>query len=144
MQLKQLINMKNVKKLLTTIVLFASTCGYIAAQSKVGSINVIQDASIEKFLNAYKSENEKVKKISGFRVQLFSGASRDLSKETKSKFLSLFPEINAYEIYTQPNFKLRVGDCRTKLEAVKLQKEIAVEFPHTFIVQDEIEWPKLD
>jgi hypothetical protein len=37
-----------------------------------------------------------------------------------------------------------VGDFRTKLEAYKFLKEISIEFPGSFIVQDEIELPKLE
>ena len=62
----------------------------------------------------------------------------------KAKFLSQFPDVAAYEKYDQPNFNIRVGDFRTKLEAYRLLKELQQEFPSAFIVQDEIELPELE
>ena len=90
-----------------------------------------------------KSFNTKKKGIEGYRVQIHFGANRDAAKEIKTKFLSLYSEVEAYEIYQQPNFKIRVGDCRSRFDAEKLQKEIEIDFPNSFVVQDIIN-PKLN
>jgi hypothetical protein len=58
--------------------------------------------------------------------------------------MTQFPSVEAYEKYDQPNFNIRVGNFRTKLEAYKFLKQVQPEFPTAFIVQDEIEFPELE
>ena len=61
--------------------------------------------------------------LSGFRVQIFSGLDRALVYSEQVKFKTRYPGISSYISYTQPNYKLRVGDFRTRLEAEKLMNE---------------------
>ena len=59
--------------------------------------------------------------------------------ETKRSFLQKNPEIPAYLSWLAPNFRLRVGDLRTRLEAEKLLHEMRLTYPGSYIVPDEIE-----
>jgi hypothetical protein len=99
-------------------------------------LTIYQDAEIEKLMNHYKSINSKKRGIEGYRVQIYFNSNRDATREIKAKFLSLYPDIPIYEIYQQPNFKLRVGDCRTRFEAEKIQQQISANFLNSFVVQD--------
>ncbi len=62
--------------------------------------------------------------IKGYRVKIHFGTDKNKAKEIKGNFLARFPAVSAYEKYDQPNFNIRVGDFRTKLEAYKFLKEI--------------------
>ena len=63
--------------------------------------------------------------IKGFCVQIYSGDSYDKSKEVEDDFRKYFPEITSVRIKrVPPNWKVRVGKCRTKLEAKELQNKI--------------------
>lgn len=80
----------------------------------------------------------------GFRVQIYFGSDKTKAKEVKSKFLSTYAsESHAYEIYDLPNFKIRVGDFRTRLEAYRFLKKIRADFPASFIVACPIEEQKV-
>ena len=79
--------------------------------------------------------------IKGYRVKIHFGADKNRAKEIKGTFLTKFPGVAAYEKYDQPNFNIRVGDFRTKLEAYKFLKAVQIEFPTAFLVQDEIDFP---
>jgi hypothetical protein len=57
--------------------------------------------------------------------------------------LQLYPEADAYLIYQQPNFRVRVGDFRNRMEAHALYKKMLEEFPEVIIVPDKINLPKL-
>lgn len=81
---------------------------------------------------------------SGFRVQIFSGSSRTDAYSAQSKFLQKYPDLRTYIIYQQPNFKVRAGDFRTRMEAAKLLEELRPMFPGMFIVAEKINPPKLD
>jgi hypothetical protein len=80
----------------------------------------------------------------GFRVQIYFGTDKAKAREMKSRFLATYAsEAHAYEIYEQPNFKVRVGDFRSRLEAYRFLKKIRADFPASFIVASKIEMPKV-
>ena len=72
--------------------------------------------------------------ISGYCVQLYSGNDRGKAQSLKYKFMKKFPEITSvtYE-RINPNWKVRAGKFRTKLEAEKLKSIISEEFPGCYI-----------
>lgn len=107
-----------------------------------GKVELVQEYKIKELVNKHVEINSKAS-IKGYRIKIHFGSDKNKAKEVKAKFISKFPEIAAYEKYDQPNFNIRVGDFRTKLEAYKALKEIQLEFPSSFLVQDEIEMPEL-
>ncbi|KXK47482.1 MAG: Sporulation related domain protein [Bacteroidetes bacterium ADurb.Bin141] len=74
----------------------------------------------------------------GYRVQLYFGQQRDAAYEMRTDFLRLYPQSGAYVVYQQPNFKLRVGDYRTRLEAQKALHEFQTHYSSAFVVKDDI------
>lgn len=106
---------------------------------KKSNVVVSKDGRIDNLLETYKSSFT----IQGYRIQIYSDNKKQPAREEKAKFLSLYNNVKAHEIYQQPYFKIRVGDFRTKLEAYKFQREIYGNFPNSFIVKDEIEVEQL-
>jgi len=93
----------------------------------------------QQYLDAWK----KVKKIDGFRIQIttFAGVnSRNLIENAAEQFSQQFPNIPYSISFEQPNFRLRVGNFRTKLEAYKALQEIAQFFPGAFVLKDQIDF----
>ncbi len=83
--------------------------------------------------------------MQGYRVEIFFSSdlnARQRAQQIKGEFLSSFPETNVYITYLSPDFKVRVGDFRTRNDALKLMKEIQGRFPKAFVVPDLIEIPK--
>ncbi len=78
----------------------------------------------------------------GFRVQIFLGDHRT-AEETKRAFLQKNPETPVYLSWLAPNFRLRVGDLRTRLEAERLLRDLRAVYPGSYIVPDDIEMPTL-
>ena len=113
-------------------------------KSNEGKVEIIQAESIDKLMLKHLSINTENETIEGFRIQIHFGGEREKAKLVKTKFLQQYPEVPAYEIYQQPNFKVRVGDFRTRLEAQKFMNEISSSFPSAFIVADDIHLPKLE
>ena len=110
--------------------------------SDTGKVEIVQEFKVKELLSKHIEINSKAP-IKGYRIKIHFGSDKNKAKEIKAKFISKFPDIPAYEKYDQPNFNIRVGDFWTKLEAYKALKEIQVEFPSSFLVQDEIELPML-
>lgn len=80
----------------------------------------------------------------GYRVQIFYGSDRREVFNQQAKFNSSFPELNTYITYKQPNYYLRVGDFRTRLEAQRLMNELRPMFPTLFIFREKINAPNLN
>jgi 4'-phosphopantetheinyl transferase EntD len=76
--------------------------------------------------------------ILGYRVQIFYGLERKEAFAQEAKFKALFPEISSYISYTEPNYRLKVGDFRTRLEAQKFMTELRSNFPTLFIFREKI------
>jgi hypothetical protein len=105
-------------------------------------VEIIQEYKIKELVDKHIEINSKAP-IKGYRVKIHFGTDKNQAKDVKGAFISKFPDVPAYEKYDQPNFNIRVGDFRTKLEAYSFLKKIQPDFPAAFIVQDEIEFPEL-
>ena len=107
--------------------------------------NIIQDKRVNELVLKHVLINEaKRGTMKGYRVQIHFGPEKAKALEVKSKFLTQNRTTSAYLDYQQPYFKIRVGDFRTKAEAYKLLQEISGDFPGAFIVNDDIELPKME
>lgn len=93
-------------------------------------------------IDRYIFENKQKPGTSGYRVQLFFG-SREEANKIKSDYLKIYPEGQAYVEYQAPNFKVRVGNFRSQIEAEKYLYEIKEDFPSAYVVDEWIELPPL-
>ena len=103
---------------------------------KTSNTTVLKDVSIDRVIDTYHSSFQ----LTGYRVQIGSETNSHPAKRIRAAFIQKYNDVSAYEDYHQPYFKVRVGDFKTKLEAIKFQKEILSDFPNSFIVKDEIEF----
>ncbi len=110
----------------------------------IKNIQIQQDPLLTEMLVWHISNNKKDKQIEGFRVEIFFSSDADAKEKAlkkKVEFLKLYPENTVHIKYVAPNFRVRVGDFRTKNEALKLFKEIKNTYPLSFIVTDNIDFP---
>jgi len=113
----------------------------------IGNIRIIQDPSIESLLHKKVVVNEARPAQYGYRVQIMSvtGAhSRDKVNMEKAKILSEYKDARVYIVYNAPYFKVRLGDFRTKLDAVHYLDIINDTYPQAFIVKDKVNIPFID
>lgn len=105
-----------------------------------GEINIIQDKRIDELDELRKTYPGT---LNGYRVQVFFGR-RELAIEKKAEFIESNPGVPTYISFLAPNFRLRVGDFRSRIEAEKLKYQIEKDYPGCYIVKDQIELPPLD
>ncbi len=135
----------NIYKTISLLSLLLAFNVFVMAQNAVidtGKVQLVQEYKVKELLEKHIEINSKAA-IKGYRIKIHFGSDKNKAKDIKAKFISKFPDIAAYEKYDQPNFNIRVGDFRSKLDAYKALKEIQLEFPSSFLVQDEIEMPNL-
>lgn len=80
----------------------------------------------------------------GYRVQVFYGSDRREVFSQQARFKSLYPTLNTYISYKEPNYYLRAGDFRSRLDAQRLMNELRPEFPTLFIFREKINAPNLE
>ncbi|MGB0892187.1 MAG: SPOR domain-containing protein [Flavobacteriaceae bacterium] len=69
----------------------------------------------------------------GYRIQLFNGLETS-AKKIKSKFSIENPTIKTYLRYYKPEWKVRIGNYKTKLEADKALNIFKKDYPGAIIV----------
>ncbi len=58
----------------------------------------------------------------GYRIQIYSGPDRQVAKATKISFMKRFPSIRSYISYEVPYYKVKVGDFKSRQEALELYR----------------------
>lgn len=107
-------------------------------------LDVRQDARIDLLLEAHKEVVSRERGIMGYRVQIYSDAGNQSKLRTqrrKAEFDTKYPGVESYIIYDAPDFKLRVGNFRTRLDARRFLEKIARDYRSAYIVVDRIEYP---
>lgn len=112
----------------------------------VFDVDVRQSAELAASMRQHMQANP-ARVMSGFRVRIFFDNKQTAKVESEkmlSKFEEKYRDVPAYRTYTNPYFKVTVGDCRTKSEAMALLARIKKDFPSAFVVKENISFPVLD
>jgi hypothetical protein len=133
--------MKKIFLLFATVLL---TC--LGAFAQEGDVKIIKDPRIDALVKKQGTPvpPSSTPLISGFRVQLFFESDKQLVDEARSRFVSQFPTVDTYVVFTAPNFVLKVGDFRTLLDAERMRETLLKEFPASFVVKELINLPRID
>lgn len=136
-----------VYRLLFLVVFVAIFSSGKAQQQPVDELKseIIRDQRLDLLVKKHIRINQSLKTVEGFRIQLFS----DSGNNSKSRAQTLQDELNwkyplagVYLSFKSPNYRIRLGDFRTRLDAQRFLNEITIDYPNAFIVNDFINLPK--
>ncbi len=113
--------------------------------AKKGKVTLHQDARLEKLNDFVRSGEESVEgvKIDGYRIVIFFDQDKSTVSQQKANFLARYNDHRAYVDYVAPNYRVRVGNFRTRLEAERLKADLISFFPTAVVVKDKIQLPRL-
>ncbi|NTW33155.1 MAG: SPOR domain-containing protein [Bacteroidetes bacterium] len=141
--------MHNNLKILVIIFLFLSV--YIDKNygQKTGKVEIItEDVRINTLLEKHIAFNENKGCIKGFRIQIFFDSgnnSKNNAIGVMNEFKIIHSTIGAYLTFQEPNYKVRVGDFRTRMDAQRFLHKIIEQYPNAYVVVDnEINLPNLE
>lgn len=103
-------------------------------------VKVVGDVAVSRMVEKHVELNSKVKTIPGYRVQIasFSGVnSKNSAFDLRDRFNIDYPDVQVYIVFDEPNFKVKVGDFRSRLEAYAFLQQIK-EFYKGYIIKDNI------
>ena len=137
--------------LVTLLAGFSSMAAY--AQQQKGSVEIIADPLISLMqrnrmgtnITATSPAKPPVDKKNatrttamGFRVQIYAGPNRSEAYAEQAKFKRLYKDIDTYVSYDEPNYRVKVGDFRSRNEAQDLMQGLRKQFNNVFIFTEEI------
>ena len=120
------------------IYFFSLLAAFVNAQN--GEVEIIKDSRIDALIENQATSRQ----ITGYRIQIFFDSDKAKLNSSRGFFISRFPLIDTYTKYNAPNFFLKVGDFRTRLEAEKIKAEIEADFPTSFVVKEKVNLPRLE
>jgi len=130
------------------LLLMAGTlAGGYAQDKKPGEITLIQDDRVDLLVSKHIQINQNREGIDGYRIQIFFDSGNNSKTKAQSifeGFKAKYPDVKAYLSYKSPNYKVRVGDFRTRLDAHRFLNEVIVEYPNAWIIADMINLPKVE
>src|SRR5690606_34095086 len=110
---------------------------FITSPNVNAQINIIENKdqqTIDMLLERKLSQNNQFSLYTNYSVQLKNGLKEE-AEEIYKKFTAWYPEIDATIIFSNPKFKVVVGNFKHKIEAEHLLKKINKEYPDAFIVR---------
>ncbi|MEI6456362.1 MAG: SPOR domain-containing protein [bacterium] len=117
------------------------------AGSDSGKVEFIQDEKVGLLVSKHITINQNMGTIDGYRVQIFSDSgnnSKTQAQAASDGFVAKYPNVNAYLTFKSPNYRVRVGDFRSRLDAQRFLSEITDDYPNAFIISDNINLPKVE
>ncbi len=108
-------------------------------------VTLHQSEALRDALQAHIDDNAS-KQFNGYRIRIYLNSvqtAREESRTALRRFQEAFPEIPAYLTYSSPNFRVMVGNFRTRTDAELALKRISELFPSATIVRDKFKYPDL-
>lgn len=115
--------------------------------TRSGKVTIYQDEKITALALKYKEVNQRDPAFDGYRLQIFFDSgnnSKSRATDALAAFQERYPDVKAYLSFKQPYYRIRVGNFRTKSEAIGFQKKIQADYPNAFVVKDRILFSEMD
>jgi CRISPR/Cas system CSM-associated protein Csm5 (group 7 of RAMP superfamily) len=110
-------------------------------------VHVEQSTEIKSLIQKQKQSDCENRGIPGYRIRIFSDLSADAREkaiEAKARFYQVFgDDMPVYIVYVDPNFKVYVGDFKTRNDALVFLKRIKKDFPNAFPTYTQINYPEI-
>ena len=134
------------KKLVGIIFFLVIISGNMTAQNtNENNSVVISNARIDTLVQLHIEHNKKYPVVQGYRIQILMASGNDaldITEEAKTIFLEKYPNTPAHLTFDEPDYRVRVGDFRTRLNAEKFLDKINRKYPGAWVIQDYINFPE--
>lgn len=119
------------KRVFLTLAMF--TLAYnIHAQDQNLTLN--QDPKFEQLLNDKRKINTSINTNDTYKIQIFSGKSEE-AKKALADFKRENSDIDGTIIFNTPNYKVIVGNFKTRIEAERNLAEIKKKYKSVFLIK---------
>jgi hypothetical protein len=113
------------------IFLFTFTCNLQAQDNRN---NVKQSPNFEQLLNEKRKINPLLTVNERYKIQIFSGDS-DTAKKLLYDCKQEFNQLDGTIVFNTPNYKVWIGNFRTRIEAERNLVEVKKRFSTAFLIK---------
>lgn len=120
------------KKIIYITLTLCFSSPILFAQDK--NITVNQDPKFENLLNEKRKINTSLTVNDSYKIQIYNGGS-EIAKKTLIEFKQNFTDIDATIVFNTPNYKVWVGNFRTRIEAERNLVEIKKKYNNVLLIK---------
>ena len=106
------------------------------------NVNIHADNKLKELLQVRKDIYRQGYFFEGYRIQILSASSYTANMDTLrsycEKFEEAYPHYRAYLQYFDPDFKIRVGNFYSRIEALPALMTVREKYPRAYIVKSTI------
>lgn len=126
--------MKNLSKhnLLYFFILSSFLC--LSSRAQDGKTNVSVDPKIDQLLKEKRKLNISLFLNEAYKIQIFYGNSEE-SKKKLQEFKNEFKDLDGTIIFNSPNYKVWVGNFKTRIEVERAMVDIKKKYPTALIIK---------
>ena len=97
---------------------------------------------LDAVMDTIASKNRAIRFASGYRIQIYVGNTRKEADDARLFTYQTFPELNPYLVYSQPTYRVRIGDFMTRLEAERYLQHVRNRYESAVILAEKIDLKK--
>ena len=126
--------MKNLSKhnLLYFFILSSFFC--LSSRAQDGKTNVSVDPKIDQLLKEKRKLNTGLFLNEAYKIQIFYGNSEE-SKKKLQEFKREFKDLDGTIIFNSPNYKVWIGNFKTRIEVERAMFDIKKKHPTALIIK---------
>ena len=102
--------------------------------SQEAKVSVSQDPKFEQLLNEKRKINSSITINDRYKIQIFNGDTES-SKKTLIDFKRENNNIDATIVFSTPQYKVWVGNFKTRIEAEKNLNDLKTKYPNAFLIK---------
>lgn len=76
--------------------------------------------------------------VDGFTIQVYSGSKKEEAMKTRQELASSLPDLQSEVLYSQPNFRVKVGKYYSRIEAQKDYIDVKKLFPTAIVIPEKV------
>ena len=104
------------------------------SQAQDRNITITQDAKFEQLLNEKRKTNASISVSERYKIQVFSGDS-DKAKKILNDCKQDFEDLDGTIVFNTPNYKVWVGNFRTRIEAERNLIGIRTKYENAYLLK---------
>lgn len=104
----------------------------VLGSAQEGRVTIKQDAEISNLLKLKKEINGENTDSDRYKISIFSG-SRSSAENAQNGYMNTFNSWSSKIVYETPNYKVYVGNFRSRLEADRALLAIKKKFSSAFV-----------
>lgn len=103
-------------------------------QAQDRNLTIAQDPKFEQLLNEKRKINASIAVNERYKIQVFSGDS-EKAKKTLNDCKQEFADLDGTIVFNTPNYKVWIGNFRTKIEAERNLIEIRRKYENAYLIK---------